>query len=61
MDDILIAHKERSMLQTILQDLIWQLQSYGLIVAPEKIQIQPLLIIWEEFLIHKLFLIRLCN
>lgn len=41
MDDILIAHKERSLLQKILQDFIQDLHSYGLVVVPEKIQVQP--------------------
>lgn len=40
-DDILMAHKERSLLQKILLDLIQDLQSYGFLVVPEKIQVQP--------------------
>lgn len=41
MDDILIAHSQSHLLQIILQDLIKDLQRWGLIVAPEKIQQEP--------------------
>ena len=34
MDDILIAHSQSHLLQVILQDLIKDLQGWGLIVAP---------------------------
>ena len=41
MDDILIAHPDRTHLQTVLQDLTQALTDRGLKIAPEKIQINP--------------------
>ena len=41
MDDILIAHPDRTHLQTVLQDLTQTLSSTGLKLAPEKIQTNP--------------------
>ena len=40
-DDILIAHPDRTYLQTVLQDLTQALTDRGLKIAPEKIQINP--------------------
>ena len=40
-DDILIAHSQSHLVQIILWDLIKDLQRWGLIVAPEKIQQEP--------------------
>ena len=41
MDDILIAHPDRTHLQTVLQDLTQALTARGLKIAPEKIQVNP--------------------
>ena len=41
MDDILIAHPDRTHLQTVLQDLTQALTDRGLKIATEKIQISP--------------------
>ena len=41
MDDILLAHPNREILQLILEQTINSLQEYGLKIAPEKIQVQP--------------------
>lgn len=41
MDDILAAHKDRTLLQQILSELIEALESWGLKIAPDKIQINP--------------------
>ena len=41
MDDILIAHPDRTYLQTVLQDLTQALTDRGLKIAPEKIRINP--------------------
>ena len=43
MDDILIAHPDRAHLQTVLQDLTQALTDRGLKIAPEIIQINPLI------------------
>ena len=42
MDDILAAHKERNLLQQILSELIEALENWGLKIAPDKIQVNPL-------------------
>ena len=39
MDDILAAHKDRALLQQILSELIEVLESWGLKIAPYKIQV----------------------
>ena len=39
MDDILAAHKERTLSQQILSELIEALESWGLKIAPYKIQV----------------------
>ena len=39
MDDILTAHKDRALLQQILSELIEALGSWGLKIAPYKIQV----------------------
>lgn len=36
MDDILLAHLDRAVLQDLLQDTVTRLQDRGLKVAPEK-------------------------
>ena len=41
MDDSLLAHYFSDMLQIILKELIEQLQRWGIIVAPERIQTNP--------------------
>ena len=41
MDDILAAHKDRALLQQILSELIEALESWGLKIAPDKIQVNP--------------------
>ena len=41
MDDILAAHKDRTLLQQILSELIEALKSWGLKIAPDKIQVNP--------------------
>ena len=42
MDDILAAHKERTLSQQILSELIEALESWGLKTAPDKLQVNPL-------------------
>ena len=41
MDDILAAHKDRTLLQQILSELIEALERWGLKIAPDKIQVNP--------------------
>ena len=41
MDDILAAHKDRTLLQQILSELIEALEDCCLKIAPEKIQVNP--------------------
>uniref|UniRef100_A0A8C4M0W2 Uncharacterized protein n=1 Tax=Equus asinus asinus TaxID=83772 RepID=A0A8C4M0W2_EQUAS len=41
MDDLLLAHQDRSYLQQVLQETVKALTLYGLQVAPEKIQTNP--------------------
>lgn len=41
MDDILLAHQDRSHLQAVLIITVNALQAHGLKIAPEKIQTQP--------------------
>ncbi|XP_008562675.1 PREDICTED: uncharacterized protein LOC103583026 [Galeopterus variegatus] len=41
MDDILLAHYQTELLQQALAELVKDLQQWGLIVAPEKIQQEP--------------------
>ena len=39
MDDILAAHKDRTLLQQILSELIEALENWGLRIAPDKIRV----------------------
>ena len=41
MDDILAAHKDRALLQQILSELIEALESWGLKIVPDKMQVNP--------------------
>lgn len=41
MDDILIAHLDRKVLQTVLTVTVLTLKEFGLQIAPEKIQTEP--------------------
>lgn len=41
MDGILAAHKDRALLQQILSELIEDLESWGLKIAPDKMQVNP--------------------
>ena len=41
MDDILVAGKDRALLQQILSEFIEALENWSLKIAPDKIQVNP--------------------